>query len=79
VRSRLQFGILVASFMLFSGSVFAASDAESEKAMTKAPAKEMAKDSKDKKICKRVEDTGSFTGRRVCQTQKEWDAVLKKP
>ncbi|MDA0790622.1 MAG: hypothetical protein O2780_14330 [Proteobacteria bacterium] len=44
----------------------------------KKKAKEMAKADKDenKQICKRVKDTGTYSGRRVCHTQKEWDVIL---
>jgi hypothetical protein len=49
-------------------------DAKAEK----KAAKEMAKADKDenKQICKRVKDTGTYSGRRVCHTQKEWDVIL---
>jgi hypothetical protein len=68
---KLLLALVITCFASVSGAYAA------EKDTAKSKAKDMAKEEKsDKKICKLMQDTGTFLKRRVCETQEEWDRIL---
>ncbi len=60
-----------------SNSTAQAQDAEANKQNVADKNKDAADNDAEKKICKRIESTGSNFARKKCQTRAEWEAESK--
>ena len=66
---------LVTTAFLFAGISVQAQSATPTASQTSAPAGAAAPAAADKKVCRKLQETGSMMPKRVCYTQAEWDAI----
>ena len=66
---------LVTTAFLFAGTSAQAQSVTPAASPTSAPAVAVAPVDPNKKVCRRVQETGSMMPKRTCYTQAEWDAI----